>query len=78
MEARQETGEMRPKTLAEPDRTTFYCDVQTRRFTAKCCKIMCHYSNGDCVVQMMNGIQFTARAEEIFYIRRGDYHEAAL
>lgn len=64
----------RPKTLDTPDHDTLYCDVRTARFKASCCKILAAYPNGDCVVQLQNGVQFTAVATEIFSIRKGDYH----
>jgi hypothetical protein len=67
-------AEYRPKTLDTPDHDTLYCDVKTARFTARCCKILAAYPNGDCVVQLQNGVQFTAIAPEIFSIRKGDYH----
>jgi len=66
----------RPKTLREPDRDTFYCDVRTARFSVGCCKILDSYPNGDMRILTPNGVQFTARAEEVFYIRKGDWHEA--
>lgn len=67
---------LRPKTLREPDRDTFYCDIRSKRFSVSCCKILEAYANGDCRVLMPNGIQFTAIAEEVFHIRKGDYHES--
>jgi hypothetical protein len=66
--------QMRPKTLREPDNDTFWCTIKSKRFTVDCCKILCAYANGDCTVLTLNGVQFTARAEEIFHIRKGDYH----
>lgn len=65
---------LRPRTLREPDMTTYYCDVQTKRFNFMGMKILCAYANGDCRVLAPNGVQFTARAEEVFHIRKGDYH----
>ena len=67
-------AEYRPKTLATPDHETLYCDLRTARFKVSCCKIIAAYPNGDCLVAMPNGVQFTAIASEIFYIRKGDYH----
>lgn len=70
-----QSNTMRPRTVLEPDRTTFYCDVLNKRFSYRGAKILYHYANGDCVVLTANGVQFTAKADEIFYIRKGDYHE---
>lgn len=67
---------LRPKTLREPDLDTFYCNVVNKRFKISGVKILQAYPNGDCRVLTPNGVQFTARAEEVFYIRKGDYHEA--
>lgn len=67
---------LKPKTLLDPDRETFYCDVQTPKFRILGVKILQHYENGDCRVLAPNGIQFTAKAEEVFHIRKGDWHEA--
>lgn len=77
-EQERETDErsLRPRTLLEPDRDTFYCDVRNRRFKILGVKILQSYANGDCRVLTPNGVQFTARATEVFHIRKGDYHEA--
>lgn len=73
-EAYEQKLRLRPRTLREPDNDTFYCDVKNKKFQVGCCKILDHYPNGDCRVLTPNGVQFTARAEEVFYIRKGDYH----
>jgi len=59
-----------------PDEVTLYCDIKNKKFTVGCCKMIYHYPNGDAIILTQNGVQFTARAEEIFHIRRGDYHDA--
>ena len=66
---------LRPMTLREPDRDTFYCDIKGRKLAVNGVKILQAYANGDCRVLTPNGIQFTARATEVFHIRKGDWHE---
>lgn len=70
----QTLGDMRPKSLLEPDRDTFYCDVQSQKLRVAGVKILQHYPSGDCRVLTPNGVQFTARADEVYNIRKGDYH----
>lgn len=75
-EAAEPRTSMRPMTVSEPDRTTFYCDVRAKRFVINGVKILEAYPNGDCRVIAGNGVQFTAKGDEIYHIRKGDYHEA--
>lgn len=74
-ERKREEMRLLPRTVLRPDRTTFYCNIRSKRFSIEGVKILEHYVNGDCRVECPNGVTFTARAEEIFYIRKGDYHE---
>lgn len=67
---------LRPRTLSDPDRDTFWCDVVNARFTYYGAKIVEMYVNGDALVRTLNGVTFTARASEIMNLRRGDYHES--
>ena len=65
------------RLFSEVDRVTAYCDIKTKKFTVGSCKMLHYYPSGDALVRMQNGVEFTARAEEIFNVRIGDYHEQA-
>ncbi len=75
-ERERDKRSLRPRSVLEPDRDTFYCDIRNRRFKILGVKILQAYPNGDCRVLTPTGVQFTARADEVFYVRKGDYHES--